>query len=73
MSGGWCLILTPYSPPCSSPEAMLLASALFLWQFPHFFALSWVHRKDYARGGFQMVPCNDPLGVRTADLIFRYE
>lgn len=49
----------------------MLASALFLWQMPHFFALSWVHRKDYARGGFQMVPCNDPMGIRTADLIFR--
>lgn len=56
----------------SSPEALLLSSALFLWQFPHFFALSWVHRKDYARGGFQMVPCNDPTGTRTADLILRY-
>lgn len=50
---------------------MLLASTLFLWQFPHFFALSWIHRKDYARGGFQMVPCNDPTGARTAELIFR--
>lgn len=56
----------------TSPEAMLLASTLFLWQFPHFFALSWVHRKDYARGGFQMIPCQDPGGVRTASLIMRY-
>lgn len=46
----------------STPDAMLLAGALFLWQFPHFFALSWVHRKDYARGGFKMVPCADPGG-----------
>ncbi|TFJ86115.1 hypothetical protein NSK_002935 [Nannochloropsis salina CCMP1776] len=56
----------------SSPDAVLLASILFLWQFPHFFALSWVHRKDYARGGFKMVPCADPGGRRTADLIWRY-
>lgn len=56
----------------SSPDAMLLAGALFLWQFPHFFALSWVHRKDYGRGGFKMVPCADPGGVRTAELIWRY-
>lgn len=55
----------------STPEPLLLASALFLWQFPHFFALSWVHRRDYARGGFKMVPCHDPQGVRTADLILR--
>lgn len=56
----------------STPDAMLLAGALFLWQFPHFFALSWVHRKDYARGGFKMVPCADPGGGRTAELIWRY-
>ncbi len=35
-------------------EAFLLGSTLFLWQFPHFFALSWMHRVDYARGGFQV-------------------
>jgi len=32
-------------------EPAALASLLFLWQFPHFFALSWMHREDYARGG----------------------
>ncbi|GMH53167.1 hypothetical protein TL16_g01389 [Triparma laevis f. inornata] len=54
------------------PECAFLASSLFLWQFPHFFALSWMHRVDYSRGGFQMVPCNDPTGDRTASLITRY-
>lgn len=55
-------------------EAVLLGSTLFLWQFPHFFALSWMHRTDYARGGFQMVPVNDIAtnGDRTAALINRY-
>ncbi|CAM9133110.1 unnamed protein product [Choristocarpus tenellus] len=53
-------------------EPLLLAGYLFLWQFPHFFALSWLHREDYARGGFKMVPCADPTGSRTAGLIARY-
>jgi protoheme IX farnesyltransferase len=35
-------------------EAAILGGTLFLWQFPHFFALSWMHRADYARGGFQV-------------------
>ena len=43
---------------------LALVSLLFLWQFPHFFALSWLHREDYARGGFQMIAVNDPLGTR---------
>mmetsp|Transcript_19833 Transcript_19833/g.41722 ORF Transcript_19833/g.41722 Transcript_19833/m.41722 type:complete len:487 (-) Transcript_19833:674-2134(-) len=54
------------------PEAMLLGSALFLWQFPHFFALNFMYRKDYERGGFAMVAVEDPNGDRTASLIKRY-
>jgi protoheme IX farnesyltransferase len=54
-------------------EAALVGGILFLWQFPHFFALSWMHRLDYARGGFQMVSRNDmPEGNKTARLITRY-
>ena len=55
-------------------EAAFLGGLLYLWQFPHFFALSWMHRTDYARGGFQMVPVNDveTMGDRTAALIGRY-
>ena len=55
-----------------TPEAGLLASTLFLWQFPHFFSLAWIHRKDYAAGGYKMVPVADPTGVRTAKLVERY-
>lgn len=36
-------------------EPMLMALYLFVWQFPHFFSLAWLHREDYARGGFKMV------------------
>lgn len=53
-------------------EAILLGSTLFLWQFPHFFALNWMYRADYKRGGFAMVATNDPNGDRTASLIKRY-
>ena len=56
----------------SSAEPMILASILFLWQFPHFFALSWMHREDYSRGQFQMVSCNDPAGTRTSRVILEY-
>ena len=50
----------------------LMATILFLWQFPHFFALSWLHRDDYGKGGFEMVACNDSSGVRSAKLIRDY-
>ncbi|KAI9920616.1 hypothetical protein PsorP6_000243 [Peronosclerospora sorghi] len=55
-----------------APEAALHAYLLYCWQMPHFFALSWRLRKDYARGGYKMVACNDPTGSRSAALALRY-
>jgi protoheme IX farnesyltransferase len=43
----------------------LLAVVLFLWQMPHFLALAWLYRDDYARGGFVMLPVSDPTGRLT--------
>jgi protoheme IX farnesyltransferase len=39
---------------------------LFLWQLPHFMAISWIYRDDYARAGFEMTSVRDPNGVSTA-------
>lgn len=47
-------------------EAFSLFLVVFLWQFPHFLAIAWVHREDYARGGHKMLPCIDPDGRQTA-------
>ena len=53
-------------------DPYILASLLYLWQFPHFFALAWRHKKDYMRGGYAMVACDDAGGSRTAKLISNY-
>ena len=37
-------------------EALLLYAILFLWQFPHFMAIAWTYREDYARAGYQILP-----------------
>src|SRR5262249_5140485 len=39
---------------------------LFVWQLPHFFAIAWMYRDDYARGGLRMLPILDPTGKTTA-------
>ena len=39
---------------------------LFLWQLPHFMAISWMYRDDYARGGFAMLSVRDEDGLRVA-------
>lgn len=38
---------------------------MFLWQLPHFLAIAWLYREDYARGGFPMLPVIDPTGRST--------
>jgi heme o synthase len=45
--------------------AWILGGLLFFWQIPHFLALAWLYREDYARGGFRMLPSQDPTGRRT--------
>lgn len=39
---------------------------LFFWQMPHFFALSWMYRVDYARAGFRMISNDDDSGARSS-------
>ncbi len=46
--------------------ALALFLILYVWQMPHFFAISWVYREDYLRGGFRMLSWNDESGQRTA-------
>ena len=40
-------------------EAWALYLLLFLWQFPHFYAIGWLYREDYARAGMKMLPAVD--------------
>jgi len=42
-----------------------LFAILFFWQLPHFLAIAWLYREDYARAGFVMLPVRDPDGIRT--------
>jgi protoheme IX farnesyltransferase len=44
--------------------AWSLAGVLFLWQFPHFMAIAWLYRDDYAAAGHRMLSVVDPTGVR---------
>ena len=45
--------------------AWALFAILFLWQLPHFLALSWMYREDYERGGFPMLAVSDEGGLST--------
>ena len=45
--------------------AWVLFAILFLWQFPHFQAIAWMYREDYARAGIRMLPVVDTDGRAT--------
>ena len=55
-----------------SLEAWVLFAILFLWQFPHFLAIAWMYREDYARAGILMLPVVEPDGRVTAQQIVVY-
>jgi protoheme IX farnesyltransferase len=42
-----------------------LFAILFVWQFPHFMAIAWLYREDYARAGIRMLPVVQPDGWST--------
>ena len=53
-------------------EAWILFAILFLWQFPHFLAIAWMYREDYARAGIRMLPVVEPEGRVTGQQIVMY-
>jgi protoheme IX farnesyltransferase len=55
-----------------TPEALVLGAILFLWQFPHFYAIAWMYREDYSRAGIRMLPVVEPDGTSTARQIVLY-
>jgi len=53
-------------------EAWTLFAILFVWQFPHFLAIAWMYREDYARAGIRMLPVVEPDGQSTGRQIVLY-
>lgn len=49
-----------------SGEGWALFAILAFWQLPHFLAIAWMYREEYAKAGFVMLPVLDPEGHRTA-------
>ena len=51
---------------------LALFAILFLWQFPHFLAIAWIYREDYARGAVRMLPVVEPDGHSTSLRVLLY-
>lgn len=59
--GGWVAVTATLDV-----QSWILFLILFLWQIPHFLALSWMYRDDYAAGGFPMLAVTDEKGIMVA-------
>lgn len=75
---GWCAARSiPEAVTPSEPIAGGLLEAggwslfalMFVWQIPHFLAIAWMYREDYARGGFRMLPIFDKTGHLTSFMV----
>ena len=58
---GWAAATGDISLP-----ALVLFGIVFFWQMPHFLAIAWMHRNDYARAGIPLLPVLEPDGRRFA-------
>jgi protoheme IX farnesyltransferase len=52
--------------------ALALFLIVFLWQVPHFLAIAWIYRDQYARAGLRVLPVADPQGTQTGREMIRY-
>jgi protoheme IX farnesyltransferase len=64
---GWCAV-------CGAPtwEAWPLFLVLFVWQVPHFLAIAWIYREEYARARLCMLPVTDRTGKKTAGVMLAF-
>eukprot|EP00933_Yihiella_yeosuensis_P003469 TRINITY_DN10631_c2_g2_i1.p1 TRINITY_DN10631_c2_g2~~TRINITY_DN10631_c2_g2_i1.p1 ORF type:complete len:427 (+),score=79.17 TRINITY_DN10631_c2_g2_i1:225-1505(+) len=58
---GTGLVASPWAP-----HAAWIFGMQTLWQMPHFYALAWIYRADYLKGGYKMFPLTDTTGLATA-------
>ena len=65
-------IIPVYIPVLIILVLVILFAILFLWQFPHFLAIAWMYRDDYARAGIKMLPVVEPEGKVTSQQIVTY-
>ena len=55
-----------------SREAWAMFAIVFLWQMPHFLAIAWLYRDEYARAGFPLLPVKEPDGHSTGRAVLAY-
>jgi len=66
---GWTAAAGTGSDSLRDIGGLSLFALMFIWQIPHFLAIAWMYKDDYARGGYLVLPVIDPSGRWTAATI----
>jgi protoheme IX farnesyltransferase len=61
---GWTAVGAPLALSSGGLQAATLFFIVYLWQFPHFMAIAWIYRDQYAAARLQMLTVVDPSGRR---------
>ncbi len=70
---GWAAANEPSGwSSLADPGAWALFLIMFVWQIPHFLAIAWMYREDYAQGGYRVLPMGDTTGNWTAASILAW-
>jgi protoheme IX farnesyltransferase len=64
---GWTAVTGTVTLP-----AIVLFGIVFFWQMPHFLAIAWIYRDEYARAGIPLLPVVEPDGRRTGQQALQY-
>jgi protoheme IX farnesyltransferase len=68
---GWARAFESLAGPMSLGGWSLFA-LMFVWQIPHFLAIAWMYRADYAAGGYRMLPVVDASGKLTSSMMLSW-
>ena len=61
---GWAAVGGSFALATGGVKAATLFLIVYLWQFPHFMAIAWIYRRQYAAAGLKMLTVVDPSGFR---------
>lgn len=67
---GWTAASSDPLGALLAPGGWTIFLIVFVWQIPHFLAIAWKYREEYARAGIAVLPVTDPHGARTAPITF---
>lgn len=69
---GWYAVWASHGPAVGHAGGLALFALMFVWQMPHFMAIAWKYRREYAAGGYRVASVGDESGAKTSAVMLRW-